>query len=235
VRLKAKGRIEDLEGYADGAWWVQDAAAALPARLFGDLSGKRAADLCAAPGGKTAQLIAAGAAVIAVDHSKGRLKRLSQNLQRLHLSAEVVEADAATWAPGPVFDAVLLDAPCSATGTIRRNPDIAVLKTEADVEALAKLQARLLDNAAKMVKPGGALIYCTCSLEPEECEAHVAPFLARNAEMRLAPPSPNELPAFASFLQLEGWLRTLPSHLELSDPDLNGMDGFFAARFYKQG
>ncbi len=230
VRFTAKGLIDDLDGYEQGEWWVQDAAAALPAKLFGPLAGMSAADLCAAPGGKTAQLCAAGATVTAVDHSKGRLRRLQENLARLGMAADVVEADAASWSPGPVFDAVLLDAPCSATGTIRRNPDIAALKTLTDLEALTRLQSRLLDQACDMLKPGGALVYCTCSLEPEEGEDQIAALLARNPGVRLAPLDPADFPEIAAFITPEGYLRTLPCGLQLSDPDLSGMDGFFAAR-----
>ena len=155
VRLEAGGRIEDLPGYSDGGWWVQDAAASLPARLLGPVAGKSVADLCAAPGGKTAQLAAAGADVTAVDLSSSRLQRLRDNLARLNLKAQVVEGDAGTWAPGSTFDAVLLDVPCTSTGTIRRHPDILRLKRAEDVVALAEVQSRLLDNAARLVASGG--------------------------------------------------------------------------------
>ncbi|MDZ4792384.1 MAG: RsmB/NOP family class I SAM-dependent RNA methyltransferase [Hyphomicrobiales bacterium] len=234
VRFIAKGMIDDLEGYAQGEWWVQDAAAALPTKLFGPLSGLKAADLCAAPGGKTAQLCLAGAAVTAVDHSKGRLRRLLDNLARLGMAADVVEADASSWEPGPVFDAVLLDAPCSATGTIRRNPDIATLKTHADLEALSGLQSRLLDQACAMLKPGGSLVYCTCSLEPEEGEDQIAALLARNPGVRLEPLDAADFPEIAAFITPGGTLRTLPCGLQLSDPDLSGLDGFFAAKIVMQ-
>ncbi len=168
IRLHAHGRIEDLPGFADGAWWVQDAAAALPALLLGDVAGLDVADLCAAPGGKTAQLAARGANVTAVDLSAERLKRVSENLTRLSLEAEVIAADVTTWEPGRQFDAVLLDAPCTATGTIRRHPDILYLKRETDIAELAAIQAKLLEAASKLVKPGGVIVYCTCSLEPQE-------------------------------------------------------------------
>ncbi len=167
VRAIVHGPVSQLPGYADGAWWVQDAAAALPARLLGDVSGRTVADLCAAPGGKTAQLAAAGARVVAVDRAPARLERLRQNLARLQLTAELVAADVTQWQAGP-FDAVLLDAPCSSTGTIRRHPDIPWLKRAADIAALAALQRRLIARAAELTKPGGTLVYCTCSLEPEE-------------------------------------------------------------------
>ena len=185
VRLSAKGRIEDIEGYDEGAWWVQDAAAALPALLLGDVKGLRVADLCAAPGGKTAQLAARGAQVTAVDISGPRLRRLQENLARLNLKAETVQANVTEWTPPEPFDAVLLDAPCSATGTIRRNPDIPYLKSEADITALAAVQARLLKHALSLLKPGGQLVYATCSLEPEEGEAQIRARARRAKRHRL--------------------------------------------------
>jgi 16S rRNA (cytosine967-C5)-methyltransferase len=233
VRLPAGGRIEDLAGYADGAWWVQDAAAALPMRLLGDVAGKSVVDICAAPGGKTAQLAAAGADVIAVDVSGGRLKRLAANLERLQLKAELVEADAAAWAPQRTFDAVLLDAPCTATGTIRRHPDILRLKRPNDVAALADVQTSLLDNAAKLVATGGTLIYCTCSLEPEEGAQQVERFLARNAQFARAPIAAGVAGIAPEWLTPDGDLRTLPFHSAGDTPQLSGMDGFYAARLIR--
>ena len=223
VRLSGKGRIEDIEGYADGAWWVQDAAAALPALLLGDVRGMRVADLCAAPGGKTAQLAARGAHVAAADISVSRLRRLQENLARLDLKAETVQANAAEWMPAALFDAALLDAPCSATGTIRRNPDIAYLKSEADIAALAAVQARLLNYTLSLVKPGGLIVYATCSLEPEEGEAQIQALLAGRRDVSLLPIVPNELPVPHEAITPAGMLRTLPFHA-------GGMDGFFAAR-----
>lgn len=234
VRLARPGRIEDLEGYADGAWWVQDAAAALPARLLGPVSGLRVADLCAAPGGKTAQLAAWGAKVTAVDHSAARLRRLKENLVRLALEAEVVEADVTTWQPADSFDAVLLDAPCSATGTIRRHPDILHLKRKDDVSDRVALQRRLLDQAALIVRPGGRLVYCTCSLEPEEGPAQVARFLADHADFVRVPVAAGEFGIAADWLTPEGDLRTLPNHLSRAEPGLSGLDGFYATRMQKQ-
>ncbi len=233
VRLVHKGRIEEIEGYEAGEWWVQDAAAALPAKLFGAVEGQHIADLCAAPGGKTAQLAAAGAQVTAVDISKSRLKRLQENLTRLQLHAELVEADAILWQPECLFDGVLLDAPCSATGTIRRNPDIAHLKTVEDVEALANTQARLLDHAVTLLKPGGTLIYCTCSLQPEEGEEQVKGALARHPAISLSPIGEAEISGHEEWITEEGFLRTLPCFMQISDPDLSGIDGFFAARLIK--
>ena len=233
VRLLPKGRIESLASYDEGAWWVQDVAASLPAKLLGHVAGQPVADLCAAPGGKTAQLVLGGASVIAVDNSKTRLKLLAENLKRLHLEAELVEADAASWQPGGLFDAVLLDAPCSSTGTIRRHPDIPYVKSAKDIEALAALQARLLDNAARLVRPGGKLVYSTCSLEPEEGEAQIAAFLTRNAAFSIDPISPAELYGQAQWIEPSGCLRTFPHELKLDSAEWSGMDGFFAARLVR--
>lgn len=233
VRLPAGGRIADLAGYQDGAWWVQDAAAALPARLLGDVTGLAVADLCAAPGGKTAELAAAGAHVTAVDQSGERLERLAANLQRLKLSATVVTADAATWQPGTLFDAVLADAPCTATGTIRRHPDILRLRRPSDIAALAGTQARILDNAALLVKPGGRLVYCVCSLQPEEGEAQITRFLAAHAEFARQPVQPGESGIAAEWITEAGDLRTLPLHLPGERPELAGLDGFYCARLLR--
>lgn len=229
VRLAAHGAIPDLDGFAEGEWWVQDAAAAIPARLFGDLSDKRAIDLCAAPGGKTAQLAAAGAEVIAVDKSAERLSRLNQNLSRLKLSASARVGDAASVALEPA-DAVLLDAPCSATGTIRRHPDVAWMKREHEVASLAKLQAQLLDAAVRLVKPGGLLVYGVCSLEPEEGERQIAALLDRNPRVAVERVDESELPGLGEAITPEGWVRTLPCHLPGADARMSGLDGFFAAR-----
>ena len=233
LRLLAKGPVPALPGYEEGAWWVQDAAAALPARLLGDVAGLRVTDLCAAPGGKTAQLAAAGARVTAVDASPQRLERLGANLERLRLSAEIVAADARNFAAEP-FDAVLLDAPCSATGTIRRHPDVAWLKRESDLSGLTALQSELLDAAAKLVKPGGKLVYSVCSLEPEEGERQVEALLARNADFRLAPIAPAEIGGLAEPITPAGTLRALPTHMPHAEPRLAGLDGFYAARLVRR-
>ncbi|MEA2927716.1 MAG: rRNA (cytosine967-C5)-methyltransferase, partial [Hyphomicrobiales bacterium] len=229
VRTAAQGQVSLLPGYTEGVWWVQDAAAALPARLLGDIAGKSVADLCAAPGGKTAQLALAGAHVTAVDRSASRLARVRDNLARLGLAAETVAADATEWQAGP-FDAVLLDAPCSSTGTIRRHPDVAWLKREADLTSLADLQRRLLDRAVGLVKPGGVIVYCTCSLEPEEGEAQVEALLAREPSVRRRPLQAGEIGAIDEFLSPAGDLRTLPCHWPDPDPRMGGLDGFYAAR-----
>jgi 16S rRNA (cytosine967-C5)-methyltransferase len=231
IRVPAGGRIEELPGYNDGTWWVQDAAAALPVRLFGDLSGKNAVDLCAAPGGKTAQLINAGAAVTAIDRAPARVKTLNANLRRLKMTAEVVTGDGAAWKPPAPVDAVLLDAPCSATGTIRRHPDVLWLKTERDIASVRPVQAELLKNAAAMLKPGGTLVYCVCSLQPEEGPQQIAAFLKANQNFRRQPVTPAEIGGLADLITRDGDLRTLPFHLA----EQGGMDGFFAARLVKQG
>lgn len=230
VRLLPKGRIDALPGFAEGEWWVQDVAASLPARLLGEVAGKRVADLCAAPGGKTAQLALAGSKVTAVDTSKTRLGLAAENLARLGLQADLVQADAAAWQPVESFDAVLLDAPCSSTGTIRRHPDIPYTKSEKDIVALAELQGRLLDNAAKLVKPGGRLVYSTCSLEPEEGEAQIAAFLMRHDNFRAEPVHESELFGQTDWIEPSGAMRTFPYELRLETPEWSGMDGFFATR-----
>jgi len=234
LRRASAGRIEEMPGYADGAWWVQDAAAALPARLLGPVAGLRVADLCAAPGGKTAELAGAGARVTAVDQSPLRLRRLAENLARLKLEAEVVEADVLSWEPGTTFDAVLLDAPCSATGTIRRHPDILHLRRKDDTAARVALQERMLAAAARLVAPGGRLVFATCSLEPEEGETQVARFLAGHPEFSRLPVVPGEAGIDAAWLSPDGDLRTLPSHLPSEEPGLAGLDGFYAARLEKR-
>jgi 16S rRNA (cytosine967-C5)-methyltransferase len=233
VRAVVHGAVTALPGFSEGAWWVQDAAAALPARLIGDIRGRRVADLCAAPGGKTAQLAAAGAHVTAIDRAPARLKRLQDNLARLSLPAELVCADVAEWAAEP-FDAVLLDAPCSSTGTIRRHPDVPWLKRAADMAALAAVQRRLIERAVALTKPGGTLIYCTCSLEAEENEIVIAELLARDTSVRRVPFISAELFGQDDFISADGDLRTLPCQLPDPDPRFAGLDGFYAARLVKQ-
>lgn len=233
VRCSGAGRVEKLDGYDDGAWWVQDAAAALPVKLFGDVTGLSALDLCAAPGGKTAQLAQGGAHVIAVDKSAGRLARLRDNLERLGLSAEIAVADAQSFTSDTQFDIVLLDAPCTATGTIRRHPDILYLKRPEDVPALADLQKKLLNRAADLVKPGGTLVYCTCSLEPEEGEDQVAAFLAERTEFRRQPVQLDESVIPLLWRTADGDLRTLPSYFSELPESLRGLDGFYAAALVK--
>jgi 16S rRNA (cytosine967-C5)-methyltransferase len=235
VRTLLQGSVTMLPGFAEGQWWVQDAAAALPARLFGDVAGKRIADLCAAPGGKTAQLAYAGARVTALDRSPARMARLSDNLARLGLEAEAVSADANEWPGGNDggFDGILVDAPCSSTGTMRRHPDVAWLRQEADIAALTSLQKRLLQKAVSLLKPGGTLVYCTCSLEPEEGEAVVAALLANESGVRRIPIEAGEVAGLTEILNADGDLRTLPCHLPHVDARLAGLDGFYAARLVK--
>ena len=235
VRVLPKGRIEELPGFADGAWWMQDVAASLPARMLGDVAGKRVADLCAAPGGKTAQLVAAGAEVVAVDSSKTRLAVLEENLKRLGLAAETVQADAGAWRTDERFDAILLDAPCSSTGTVRRHPDIPYLKSDKDIAELAAVQTRLLDHAVSLLKPGGRLVYSTCSLEPEEGEAQVAALMARNPAIRIDPLRADEPFGDTEWAKASGILRTFPFDLAMESPEWSGMDGFFAARLSHDG
>jgi len=219
-----------LPGYAEGAWWVQDATAAIPARLLGDVAGRKVIDLCAAPGGKTSQLAAAGAQVTAIDRSNRRLERLVTNLQRLNLHAEAIVADAVSWRPAARAPFVLLDAPCTATGAIRRHPDVPRLKTPEDVVRLAAVQERLLAAAIDMLEPGGILVYCTCSLEPEEGPAQIAALLARGAPVERRPIEAAEVGGLSVLLTEEGDLRTLPSHL----PEFDGIDGFYAARLVRR-
>ncbi len=232
VRLVAHGNVTALPGFAEGAWWVQDAAAALPVRLFGDVRGLRVADLCAAPGGKTAQLAAAGAHVTAVDRAPARVERLRQNLARLSLAAEIVCADVEKWTAEP-FDAVLVDAPCSSTGTIRRHPDVPWLKRESDIISLAGLQRRLMAHAATLLRPGGTLVFCTCSLEPEEGVAVVADLLARDNSLQRRPITAAEVFGHDEFITADGDLRTLPCHFPDADLRFAGVDGFYAARLQK--
>ncbi|MBA1144566.1 RsmB/NOP family class I SAM-dependent RNA methyltransferase [Mesorhizobium neociceri] len=227
---KLSASVTELPGFGEGAWWVQDAAASFPARLFGDVKGLRVADLCAAPGGKTAQLILAGAKVTAVDTSKNRLARLTQNLERLGLSAEIVQADLLKYQPTELFDAVLLDAPCSSTGTVRRHPDVPWTKTMADVEKLADLQAKLLARAVTLVKPGGRIVFSNCSLDPIEGEDLYRAFLAADKNIADDPLQPGEIAGFDAFLTSQGTLRTTPADLDLGSLGISGLDGFFAAR-----
>jgi 16S rRNA (cytosine967-C5)-methyltransferase len=236
VRTLLQGSVKMLPGFAEGQWWVQDAAAALPARLFGEVAGKSIADLCAAPGGKTAQLAHAGARVTAVDRSPARMARLRDNFARLSLKAETTVADAAEWQGAKSdesFDGILVDAPCTSTGTIRRHPDVAWLRLETDLNALTALQKRLLQRAVALLRPGGILVYCTCSLEPEEGEQAIAALLASEPAMRRAPIEASEVAGLKEILTAEGDLRTLPCHLPNQDPRLGGLDGFYAARLVK--
>jgi 16S rRNA (cytosine967-C5)-methyltransferase len=227
LRLRDRPQISALPGFAEGQWWAQDAAAALPVRLIPDPAGKRILDVCAAPGGKTLHLAAASAQVTALDVSKRRMERLAENLARTGLTAETVVADALTWQPEAAYDAVLLDAPCSATGTLRRHPDLSWRRGGIDLAALTGLQSKLLDRAAEWVVPGGFLVFCTCSLVKAEGEDQAQAFLRRHPGFARLPVANGEAGIAGAFLNQQGDLRTRPDYW----PDLGGLDGFFAARF----
>jgi 16S rRNA (cytosine967-C5)-methyltransferase len=235
IRLeKFEGKIPDLPGFAEGEWWVQDVAASLPVKLMGDIRGKRVVDLCAAPGGKTAAMVLAGADVTAVDLSASRLKRLQSNLARLNLTAQTHAGNLLDFKPAGLFDAVLLDAPCSSTGTVRRHPDVVWTKTPDDIAKLAELQLKLLLHAATLVKPGGLLMFANCSLDPMEGEELAGRFLALVPEYDLKVIDPSELPGLEHLISSEGYLRTTPADLDLGRPEISGMDGFFAARLVRR-
>jgi len=228
LRRISGGNIRDLEGFEKGQWWVQDAAAAIPARLFGDVIGKHVVDLCAAPGGKTMQLASMGAKVTAVDRSAKRLKRLEENLERIEIGdAVVVEvADACAWQPAEPLSHVLIDAPCSATGTIRRHPDTGYLKSQNDVDRLVSIQKRLLEHAAKLLEVGGVLIYCTCSLQKVEGEKQIEEFLHDHTNFERMPIAAKEVGDYEELINENGDLRILPTHLKAQ----GGLDGFFISR-----
>jgi len=230
VRLSGVTPIPELPGFNEGAWWVQDAAAALPVLVMGDVSGQRVFDLCAAPGGKAMQLAARGAKVVAVDRSAPRLERLKENMKRLQLDAEVFCSDALKWEPASQATFVLLDAPCSATGTIRRHPDVQRLKKPEDLVRLMVLQSQLLDRAAeKLLTPGGMLVYAVCSLQPEEAEEQIEKFLSRQPGFAREPIRADEVGGLSDLVTPVGDLRCLPCHMA----DLGGMDGFYVARLRK--
>ncbi len=224
LRTRLRGDPAGWPGYADGAWWVQDAAAQIPTRLLAPTLGEAVLDLCAAPGGKTMQLAAAGARVVAVDRSTARLEQLRANLARVRLTAETLAVDALAWADDRRFGAILLDSPCTATGTFRRHPDVLWNARPGDIPALARTQAALLDAAAARLRPGGRLLYSVCSLEREEGEAQVRALLARDSRLAVDPVAAGEGGAPAASRAAEGWLRILPHHFE------GGLDGFFIAR-----
>lgn len=232
LRLEGAGRIEALTGFREGKWWAMDIAASLPPGLLGDVRAKRVLDLCAAPGGKTLYLASRGAKVSALDQSAARLARLKENLERTALSAEVICADALEYQPREKFGAVLLDAPCSATGTLRRHPDVPWRRSEDDIARLARLQAKLLERAISFLAPGGRLVYCVCSLEPEEGPNVIGEFLAAKADAVREPVTAAEVGGHKEWITPSGDLRTLPCHMA----EQGGMDGFFAARIArKQG
>ena len=226
LRLADSGRVEDISGFAQGQWWVQDFAATLPARLLGDVRGQSVIDLCAAPGGKTAQLAAGGALVTAVERDPARMARLKENLARLALPATFVDSDVLDFHPDAPAPFVLLDAPCSATGTIRRHPELPWIKGTDDIQVCANAAGELLDAAADMVAPEGLLVFAVCSLEPEEGAEQIAQFLERRSDFARAPLVAPELFAMNEFISPDGDLRTLPCHFAQQ----GGMDGFYAAR-----
>ena len=230
VRLKDARNITRLKGFEEGSWWVQDMAATIPARLLGDVHDKRVIDLCAAPGGKTAQLASAGAKVSAVDRSKERIAMLKTNVHRLKLQAEYVTTDASKWLPAFAPDAILLDAPCSATGTLRRHPDVAWHRRPEDIKRLRETQASLLRHALGILKPGGTLVYAVCSLQPEEGEQQIAQLLNECKYVNLLPANAAELGLPGECMTQKGEIRTLPCHLA----ELGGMDGFYAVRLRKE-
>lgn len=231
VRRAEIGAVEGLPGFEAGDWWVQDAAAAMPVQLLKPRPGETIADLCAAPGGKTMQIAASGAATLAVEASGKRLKRVEANLQRTGLAAQLINADAIQWRPDVLLDGVLLDAPCTATGTLRRRPDTAFAKQDGDVGSLARIQDALLDAAAEMVRPGGRIVYCTCSLEADEGEGRIAAILARRSDLHLDPVNPDELPGLEGAITPDGAVRTRPDLWT----DRGGLDGFYMARLIKAG
>ena len=233
LRLTQHKLVQDLPGYEDGMWWVQDASAAIPARLFGNIEGQTVYDLCAAPGGKTSQLASMGANVISVDRSAKRLLRLQENMRRLRLDQNVKTevADAAVWKTRDPANFILLDAPCSATGTIRRNPDVPWMKSQADMNSLVDLQAKLLENAIGMLAPGGTLVYCTCSLQKAEGENQIEKALnAHSGQIERVPVATSEVGGLGDIVTSNGDLRIFPSHLGA----LGGMDGFFVSRLRKR-
>ena len=233
IRIAGAGNPVKLAGFDEGSWWVQDAAASLPVKLMGDIAGRHVLDLCSAPGGKTAQLLAARAKVTAVERSPQRMKRLAQNLDRLGFEADLVIADAGEYSPPVPPDAILLDAPCTATGTIRRHPDVLYLKTLKNITDLAQVQKRLIDHAAEILKPGGSLLYCVCSLEHEEGEDQITEFLKKTRGFSLDPIRKAELPGLEQALQSRGDVRILPHFLADAEPGLRGIDGFYIARLIK--
>lgn len=237
LRRLPGGQVTRLAGFSEGAWWIQDAASALAAKILDAKPDERVLDVCAAPGGKTAQLATTGADVTALDHSEHRMKRLSENLRRLDLHAHEVIADAQEWQAAAAFDAILVDAPCTATGTIRRHPDILHIKRRDDAAKLAAIQAGILRNAARQTKPGGRLIYCTCSLEPAEGPEQIDRFLADAAalgpDFRREPITPEEAAGQADWITAAGDLRIFPFHLPHTNPSLSGIDGFYIARLVR--
>jgi 16S rRNA (cytosine967-C5)-methyltransferase len=224
-----QGSVTELEGYGEGAWWVQDAASSIPPKLFGDVNGLRIADLCAAPGGKTAQLLAAGAVVTAVEQSANRVVRLRQNLERLRMEAEIVAGDLFDFQPSEPLDGVLLDAPCSSTGTTRRHPDVFWTKGPEDIAKLSALQEKMLRHALTLVKPGGLVVFSNCSLDPSEGEELVSRVLSDTPGAERVPVREEDWPGLEAAITPQGDVRTTPAMLPGQDGISGGMDGFFAS------
>lgn len=236
IRLAAfEGSIPALAGFEDGEWWVQDAAASIPAKLFGDLTGKRTADLCAAPGGKTAQLILAGGTVTAIDLSESRLTRLRGNLERLGMVASTIATDLTKFEPAEPFDAILIDAPCSSTGTTRRHPDVLWTKGPEEIAKLAALQERLLRHALTMLALGGMIVFSNCSLDPVEGEEVVARVLADTGSIERVPIDAGQWPGPEAAITPLGEFRTTPVMLKMSGEIASGLDGFYAAVLRRVG
>ena len=229
IRLADHVKISSLAGFQEGAWWVQDVASSLPVKLLGKIDGEEVADLCAAPGGKTAQLVAGGAKVVAIDRSAQRINTLEQNLERLGLKAKTIVTDAIKWRPDKPLDAVLIDAPCIATGTIRRHPDVQWLKSPENIIGTNAIQRALLASATEIVKRGGKVMFVTCSIQPEEGPDIVDTFLDSGAPFFRKRIIPEEVGGNANLLTVKGDLRTLPCHMS----ELGGMDGFYAARLVR--
>lgn len=231
LRRVSGGNVTALEGFDEGAWWVQDAAAAIPATLFGDIRGKHVVDLCAAPGGKTLQLCAQGANVTAVDRSTKRLKRLHENIKRMGFDEQVdiITADAGIWSPPKPIDHILLDAPCSATGTLRRHPDTAYLKSDRDIDALMVIQKRILSHAATLLPVGGVMVYCTCSLQKSEGEHQISAFLKNNSNFKRQEMTSHDVGGYDDMITDDGDARILPHYLS----EIGGMDGFYIARLVR--
>lgn len=228
VRLSNAGKVTEIEGYSEGKWWVQDMAARIPAGLLGAGPGDRVLDLCAAPGGKTAQSAAKGSLVTAVDFSKGRLKRLSENMARLNFKPDVIESDVLDFVTREKYDYILLDAPCSSTGTIRRHPEILHSRKASDVIEMAKIQTKMLDHAESLLKEGGILIYCVCSMEQEEGPDQIKALLERHGSLKRKEIIKEEMPGLEQAILETGDVQTLPHYIE------GGMDGFFISRLIKE-
>ena len=228
-RLKNPGKINEIEGFKEGRWWVQDLGATIPVNILGDINNKEVLDLCSAPGGKTMQLLAKGANVTSIEISKKRIGTMQENFQRTQLKPKIICADILKWTSDKKYDFILLDAPCSATGTIRKNPDLIHIKEQHDLKQNIQLQKLLLQRVISFLSSAGVLVYCVCSLEIEEGEDQIEAFLAENSAISLMPIDDKEFPEYKHFINPRGYLRTLP-HLQVD----GGIDGFFISKMYKK-